>query len=81
MREKGAYQTIVDTMAAELRHIEDAETFIQMAREEDDASLAEEALPELEEADKRLFLGENAKGFYGFPDLPVPERIKNMVED
>ena len=40
-----------------------------------------EKSPELEEADKRLFLGENAKGFYGFPDLPVPERIKNMVED
>jgi peptide chain release factor 2 len=41
-------------MAAELRHIEDAETFIQMAREEDDASLAEEALPELEEAEKGI---------------------------
>ena len=40
-----------------------------------------EKSPELEETDKRLFLGENAKAFYGFPDLPVPERIKNMVED
>lgn len=30
---------------------------------------------------KKLFLGENAKKFYGFDNLSVPERIKNMVED
>ena len=36
---------------------------------------------EISEADKRLFLGENAVSFYGFRNLSVPERIKNMVED
>lgn len=30
---------------------------------------------------KKLFLGENAKIFYGFDNLPVPEKVKNMVED
>ena len=30
---------------------------------------------------KKLILGENAKNFYGFADLPVPVKIKNMVED
>ena len=30
---------------------------------------------------KSLILGENARSFYGFRDLPVPEKIKNMVED
>ena len=30
---------------------------------------------------KKLFLGENAVGFYGFKNLTVPEKIKNMVED
>lgn len=29
---------------------------------------------------KSLFLGENAKEFYGFDDLPIPVKIKNMVE-
>lgn len=33
------------------------------------------------EEDKSLFLGENARRFYGFDDLPVPEKIKNMAED
>lgn len=36
---------------------------------------------EISEADKRLFLGGNAVGFYGFKSLSIPERIKNMVED
>ena len=31
--------------------------------------------------EKRLLLGENARKFYGFADLPVPEKIRNMVED
>ncbi len=35
----------------------------------------------LTEKEKSLFLGENAVNFYGFKDLFVPERIKNMVED
>ena len=30
---------------------------------------------------KKLLLGENAKGFYNFPDLSVPEKVRNMVED
>lgn len=36
---------------------------------------------EISEENKRLFLGENAVKFYGFKDLTVPEKIKNMVED
>ena len=35
---------------------------------------------EISEKDKALFLGENAKAFYGFGDLPVPEKIVNIVE-
>lgn len=34
-----------------------------------------------DEKEKQLLLGKNAVGFYCFPDLPVPEKIKNMVED
>lgn len=34
----------------------------------------------ISEKDKALFLGENAKAFYGFGELAVPERIINMVE-
>ena len=33
------------------------------------------------EEDKALFLGENAVKFYGFKNLTVPEKVKNMVED
>ena len=36
---------------------------------------------EISEENKRLFLGENARKFYGFTDIPTPEKIKNMVED
>ena len=36
---------------------------------------------EISKADKKLFLGENAVNFYGFKNLSIPERIKNMVED
>lgn len=35
---------------------------------------------EISEEEKRLLLGENAKSFYGFGDLEIPEKIKNMVE-
>ena len=35
---------------------------------------------ELTENEKRLFLGENARDFYGFTDLPVLPYIKNMSE-
>ena len=36
--------------------------------------------PDLQEDEKRLFLGENARKFYGFTDLPVLPYIKNMSE-
>ena len=35
---------------------------------------------ELEERSKKLFLGENAKAFYGFKNLPELPYIKNMSE-
>ncbi len=34
----------------------------------------------ISEENKKLFLGENARKFYGFADIPTPEKIKNMVE-
>ncbi len=40
-----------------------------------------EKTDEISETDKCLFLGGNAVKFYGFKNLPVPERVKNMVED
>ena len=36
---------------------------------------------EISEENKKLILGENARSFYDFKDLPIPEKIKNMVED
>ncbi len=39
-----------------------------------------EKTSEISEINKRLFLGENARKFYGFDDLPIPCKIKNMVE-
>ena len=30
---------------------------------------------------KALFLGENARIFYDFKDIPTPQKVKNMVED
>ena len=35
----------------------------------------------LTDREKALFLGENAAEFYGFKELYIPEKIKNMVED
>ena len=35
---------------------------------------------EISEEEKRLLLGGNAKSFYGFNVLEIPEKIKNMVE-
>ena len=34
----------------------------------------------ISEENKRLFLGENAKKFYGFGNLETPKKVKNMVE-
>jgi hypothetical protein len=31
--------------------------------------------------EKALILGENAKEFYGFPDMPPIPRIRHMAED
>ena len=45
-----------------------------------DVYAAEVKSSELTEEDKRLFLGENARNFYGFTDLPVLPYIKNMSE-
>lgn len=35
----------------------------------------------ISENEKALFLGENARRFYAFKNLPAPEKIKNMAED
>ena len=35
---------------------------------------------EISDSDKRMFLGENAKAFYGFKNLPELPYIKNMSE-
>ena len=40
-----------------------------------------EKTDKISEENKKLFLGENARKFYGFGDLPVPVKVKNMVED
>ena len=40
-----------------------------------------EKTDKISEENKKLFLGKNAVDFYGFKDLTIPERIKNMVED
>ena len=37
-------------------------------------------LLEIIRVEKKKILGENAKEFYGFPELEVPEKIINMVE-
>ncbi len=36
---------------------------------------------EISEENKKLFLGENARKFYGFTDIPTPQKVRNMVED
>ena len=36
--------------------------------------------PLLTDAEKAAFLGENARRFFGFGDLPVPRHVKNMSE-
>ena len=39
-----------------------------------------EKTTELSDEEKKKFLGENARAFYGFEELEVPEKIRNMVE-
>lgn len=36
---------------------------------------------EITEENKKLILGENARKFYKFSNLPTPQKIKNIVED
>lgn len=70
MKEKGAFQTIVETMDAEFRRLDDAEVLIQMAKEEGEEGLLAEALEELETAEKgigrlemrRMLSGPNDRG-------------------
>ena len=40
-----------------------------------------EKTTEITEENKKLILGENARGFYGFKNLAVPPKVRNMVED
>lgn len=40
-----------------------------------------EKTTEISQENKLLLLGENARSFYGFGDIAVPEKVKNMVED
>ena len=40
-----------------------------------------EKTTEISEENKAKFLGENAKEFYGFTDISIPPKVKNMVED
>lgn len=54
MKEKGSYQTIVETMAQELRRLEDASVFVSLAKEEGDLSIAQEAIPDLDAAEKGI---------------------------
>ena len=39
-----------------------------------------EKTKEISPESKAMLLGENARSFYGFGDLPIPLKIKNMVE-
>ena len=40
-----------------------------------------EKTTEISDENKKLLLGENAVKFYGFTDLSIPAKVKNMVED
>ena len=40
-----------------------------------------EKTDKISEENKKLILGENARKFYNFIDLPIPQKIKNIVED
>ena len=40
-----------------------------------------EKTTEISEENKKLILGENARKFYSFTDIPAPKKVRNMVED
>ena len=54
MREKGKHQNIIETMGAEKTRLDDAETLIELGKSEGDESLYEEALTELDSAEKGI---------------------------
>ena len=54
MQEKGRYQTTLETMAREKSHIDDAEVLLGLSKEENDPSLIEEAIAELDTAEKGI---------------------------
>ncbi len=40
-----------------------------------------EKTTEISEENKKLILGENARKFYSFTDIPAPKKVRNIVED
>ncbi len=54
MQEKGRYQTTLETMARENGHLDDADVLLGLAKESDDASLVDEAVAELDTAEKGI---------------------------
>lgn len=54
MQEKGRYQTTLETMAREKSHIDDAEVLLGLSKEENDPSLIDEAIAELDTAEKGI---------------------------
>jgi predicted TIM-barrel fold metal-dependent hydrolase len=40
-----------------------------------------EKTTEISEENKKLILGENARKFYAFADIPTPQKVRNMVDD
>ena len=40
-----------------------------------------EKTPEISVENKKLILGENARKFYSFADIPAPKKVRNIVED
>ena len=54
MQEKGRYQTTLETMAREKSHIDDADVLLGLSKEENDPSLIEEAIAELDTAEKGI---------------------------
>ncbi len=40
-----------------------------------------EKTTEISEENKKLILGENARKFYSFADIPAPKKVRNIVED
>ena len=54
MQEKGRYQTTLETMAREKGHLDDADVLLGLSRDEGDLSLLDEAVAELDIAEKGI---------------------------